>query len=1572
MNSTRTLIALALLLGSPLAAAAQDEPSGPAFSLWSSQIFTTRDRPAVSLSFRMVDHLDFRVYRVEDPFRFFAGLRDPHELGSEKPIVPQERTWLERIAIWKSGQRASLREFVRRQFSYRYREQRREQIDQQHVALRRTLEYNAFAQVPLLNASRLVASWRELLPSVREAESRRIPLELKGPGVYLVEAVSAPLKAYTVVIVSNVGLVTKTAPGQLFGYLADRFSGEPQAGCEVQTLVNRQVVARLTSDADGTVTASLDAVRPESVVAVARCGNQVTATDPGSWSFHDAPRDLVGYIYTDKPIYRPGHTVRIKAVLRWRAGGHLAPFDRKQVELSVSDNNDKVIFRERQDVDSFGAVNAKVPLAAGAALGYYTVSVNSEDDKATSTFEVQEYRKPEFEVSVSSADRFVVQGKPVSATITARYYFGQPVSGGQVKYVVHERQYYSPMRWRDDEGEEPGEGGWYGGSEKTEHSVRLDEQGTAVVTIPTPPDENGRDYSLRIEARVTDASSREVSGATTVHATFGTFLIASDTDRYVYHPGSPATLSIRAVDYLGAPQTGIKLDVVLEKVAYPAGRSNDPTVTEINRGELRTDQEGRATYTATLPSDAGTFRFKVSSLSGDREIEDQSTIWLTGSATDADEEGDTYLELIADRKSYQPGDTARLIVRGGSVTAPVLVTKESQLVSYHKVSRVKPDEAIEVPIAEDDLGDVYVSVLFLRDDRLFRSEKRLRVPATARQLQVSVIAEQAVSRPNEPGRFNLVVTDAAGAPVKAQLSVGVIDEAVYGVKADDTPDPLRFFYRRDYSRVSTEFSRGYSFVGYAGTQQLLLAHRRKPLTLADFKGEGQPKPQVRKDFPDAIFWAPDVVTDQSGHATVQVQYPDALTTWRLTARAVTADTLVGAAIGRSRVTKDLILRVVAPRFLAEGDTAHLPLIVHNYLPADKTISLTATSSGLTPIAGPDSEANASQHATIKVPTSGEARLDWRFKADAVGTATVTGSATADSDRDAVELSFPVLPYGLKRELGTAGSLTGAGEQSTELTLPDAANPAARTLRIALAPSLAGPLFGALDYLTSYPYGCTEQTLSSFVPNLLVKRATDSLHLPTTESMKSIDRQVSEGLARLYDYQHEDGGWGWWKTDEKHPFMTAYAIYGLLEAKAGGYKVEEFRLANGVRALRRLFREYPRAVPDLKAYEIYVLTLAETRGTSVRPDEDSETQYNRGAALDELWSSRSRMSAYGQSLALLTLDMIKDGRGDALARDLAGAVERKGDLAWWKSENDPLLEDLEDTSVEATAFAVRALAARDSKHPLLEPAVRWLLLNRTYGSYWASTKQTAMVLYGLLDVMKARGETGQESEVDVFVNGTKAATRKLTMADLASAAPIEVRVEAAAGKNSIRFVKRGAGTLYWSAQAVYFDTRAAAQPSGSSKLALVRQYFSLAPVTVKGRIVYRETPFSGTARPGDLLLVRLTAAGSTDWRYLMIEDPIPAGAESIRQDSMYELEKPREWVWGSAREYRDDRFVLFQEQFTRGRYEFSYLLKVVTPGEFRAMPARISAMYVPESVASSDVQTLTVEAPAATGRGGRQQ
>ncbi len=473
-----------------------------------------------------------------------------------------------------AGSGSGVRQFARTQASHEYRAARRAVSDKAEVSQRMVLNASTFAQMPLLNPDQVVTTWRELLPNNRDAEVRRVPVDLKQPGIYVVEAVNELLRAYTIVIVSDVGLVTKTSPGQMLFFAADRFTGEPATDCSIRVLYAKKAVAEGRTNADGLFEARLPDERMENIIGVAQCGDQHAATDPGSWTLQQPARELAAYIYTDKSIYRPGHTVHVKAILRWRQMDALVRFDRPEAEIAISDTNDKVVFRKQVKLDVFGAIEASFPVPATAALGNYAIRIQSGDAQGSGGFEVQEYRKPEFEVTVTPQSRFVVQGREAVVSVQARYYFGQPVANAQLRWVVNQQPYYSPLRW-DDDLDGGGSSYWYGDNQTAEGTVRLDADGKAQIRVPLAVDDNGRDFSARIEAQVTDAANREVSGRTIVHATFGAFLLSAETGNVIHRAGGAAQISVRALDYLGTPQPNVPVTLVLEHLQYRAGYYGD-------------------------------------------------------------------------------------------------------------------------------------------------------------------------------------------------------------------------------------------------------------------------------------------------------------------------------------------------------------------------------------------------------------------------------------------------------------------------------------------------------------------------------------------------------------------------------------------------------------------------------------------------------------------------------------------------------------------------------------------------------------------------------------------------------------------------------------------------------------------------------------------------------------------------------------------------------------------------------------------------------------------------------------
>ena len=174
-------------------------------------------------------------------------------------------------------------------------------------------------------------------------------------------------------------------------------------------------------------------------------------------------------------------------------------------------------------------------------------------------------------------------------------------------------------------------------------------------------------------------------------------------------------------------------------------------------------------------------------------------------------------------------------------------------------------------------------------------------------------------------------------------------------------------------------------------------------------------------------------------------------------------------------------------------------------------------------------------------------------------------------------------------------------------------------------------------------------------------------------------------------------------------------------------------------------------------------------------------------------------------------------------------------------------------------------------------------------------------------------------------------------------------------------KRGQGRLYWSLRGEYYSDEKKLTNVGSFNLTLAREYFKLSPVRVKDRIRYKLDPLNGPVQAGDTLAVRLTVTGS-EWKYMMVEDPISAGTEFIEHDNLYDLtEKPSWWNWWyTRREFHDDRAAFFETYFPRGAKEYVYLLKVVNPGVFRVSPGKVEPMYQPSYFATSDPLTLEVK------------
>jgi alpha-2-macroglobulin len=1575
----------------PAAFGQSSKSKEPFFTVSTSRTFSPAQQPKVSITFRQVDHLDFRVYRVKDPIKFFAKLRDAHSFGGIKQGLARRKTLLERFHNWKRDLRLKIRNFFRFQLQYQTRAKYHSAVGRKLQTRKRIpLNIAAYAQVPLLNREQLLVSWRELLPKTRGTEYQQIPVNLHKKGLYLVEVTDGSLRAYTLMMITNLAMVSKNAPGQMLLYVVDRNTGVPVVGATTVVFNNHQEVGRAETDASGVSVLKFGQIKLQDAIMVAQAGDDVAATSIQSfWYWDTSATTIVGYLYTDRPVYRPTHTVQFKGILRARVAGQFNLDLPHSVTVQVTDPTQKTAYQKELDLSPFGSFHGSLTLSPLAALGVYQIVAHVGSSSVYGSFDVEEYKKPEFEVSVSTSKPRYLQGENIQATIEARYYFGEPVALGKVKYSVYRTGYRFPF-WRilwggeDFEGEDLGPGDTYYGGEISQGTGILDANGRMMLKVPTEVDESGkRDATYRIEAQVTDASNREISGGHSVLATYSTVVVILDTDSYVFRTGDHANITVRTLDYDSKPVSttvnlGFYTDVYSSVPLEPWRQTTSRK--QLGSATVTTDAYGVGHYQYTVPPENDITLVGTAVDSNQRQAHFETDFWVVsyyGWTAQRYQSPDIYL----DKHFYHPGDTAHVLIVTHKPGAHLLVTSEGQQVyNWSTHASDTGSVTVDVPIEERDEPNFFIGVAFVKDEQLFENTKNVSVPPADKILNVTVATDKAQYKPGEKVTYTITTRDSQGKPVSAEVSLGVVDEAIYAVRPDATPPPDKVFYARGWNQVQTQFSTVYWFTGYSGNHRMELARLRAPTPLADFKNPAQlVQPNVRKYFPDTIYWMPSLVTDSAGHARATFAWPDSLTTWRATVRAVTANTLVGQVIQKAITRKNLILRLEVPRFLTQGDTMTVTGVVHNYLKHDMRAHVSLAVKGV--------ELESPAESTVNIPQRGEATVTWNVRASSIGTADFLGKALTNEESDALELTIPVHPWGLQLNAARTGTLSGdKGDTTQTLTLPPDINPGASTLRIDLAPSVAGTLMSALDYLSTYPYGCVEQTMSSFLPDILVAQAVKELGLKAPAPSVELESKIAAGLQRLYQFQHDDGGWGWWETDETHPFMTAYVVAGLAQARDAGYTIDEERLERGRESLVMQLNENQNAVPAILAYMIYALetslkpgmplsqALEETRkelpanisyATQQRLRQNS--LYNGDLApklLDNVANSGDQLSPYGDALLALAFDRMNDPRAQEFVKSLEQTVKIEGPYASWKSGREYMLDFSTDNSFEATAFAVKALAHLDAKSELLPKAARWLIDRRSDGYYWTSTEQTATAIFGLTDYLKVSGELKPNYKLEVYVNGRKLAERQVTEKDVQNPLPITVTADAAqlhAGANQVRITKSGPGVLYWSAFTSYFTSRSKPAPVGATALNLVRQYFKLVPEKDGNQIVYTEQPIQGPLKSGDVIEVRLTVSATGDENYLQIEDPIPAGFEFAQQEGLYPLKQQPPWwdFYYTRREFHDDRAALFSTTFRRGQGQFHYLLKAVEPGTYQANPARVLSMYDPARQSSTSSMTVTI-------------
>ncbi|MBI4769109.1 MAG: hypothetical protein HY784_01510 [Chloroflexi bacterium] len=753
----------------------------------------------------------------------------------------------------------------------------------------------------------LVKRWRQD-PAGAEAQETLVPPEVP-PGLYVLDLSAGRVNDQLILVLTRNTLTVKQSGGQLVAWVTN-INGEPVPGAEVSVHArDGSLLASGAADELGIYRAEV-ARDPLPLIVVARQGDDLTAsglspewrTPGGNWRFWWQPTvfppDYSTYIYTDRPIYRPGQTVYFKAIVRRDDDALLSiPPAGTPVTVRLRDARNNVVQTLPLTTNHFGSVNGQFQLAEGGMLGEYAVEVAPGSESHRQTFKVEDYRKPDYQVTVSTDARAYVDGDTIRVTVDSRYYFGEPVAEAQV--TIRRYQLGPRYEYGGDGAASPADYVWLSGYGGADIRGKTDADGRFTFTLTAEADygyrwdwrSDLRQITWGIEATLDDGSHQTVSGFAAVDVFSAAQKLYMDTGGYAKTPGQSFTVTTRAVTLEGRPAARRSLRLELR-----GWNSYDNEYTRVvQSAQATTGADGTAHLPFTVRQ-AGFYQLRLSGADGrGRPVSSSTYLYVFDEAAlwQGSNHGD--LSLGAERDSYAPGETARLLIES-TFSGPALLTFERGSTRREQlVQLAAPLTVVDVPIQPDDAPNIFVAVnawkeqdtalrpdtySSLPDSRLRTATLELRVPVTDKTLTVTITPDKPVYAPREPATFTVRVTNARGEGVSAEVSLAIVDEAIFALSADPASPIFDAFYHPRENLVRTFDSLALS--RYLGGGKG-----------GGGGGGGMMPASPRSDFPDTAEWFPVLVTDWKGEATVTVALPDSLTSWRLTARAATADTQVG-------------------------------------------------------------------------------------------------------------------------------------------------------------------------------------------------------------------------------------------------------------------------------------------------------------------------------------------------------------------------------------------------------------------------------------------------------------------------------------------------------------------------------------------------------------------------------------------------------------------------------------------------------------------------------------------------------
>ncbi|WP_413541687.1 alpha-2-macroglobulin family protein [Collimonas humicola] len=1024
------------------------------------------------------------------------------------------------------------------------------------------------------------------------------------------------------------------------------------------------------------------------------------------------------------------------------------------------------------------------------------------------------------------------------------------------------------------------------------------------------------------------------------------------------------TLTAVALNAAGQPQSGVPIEISGSSKVTNSHRKRmvggfyayENTSTGTDLGSLcsgKTDARGLMICTVEL-SEPGNIELtakgkddsgKVSVAASSVWVTKQGELWFDGENQDR-------IDILPEKKSYQPGETAKFQVRMPFRYATVLVAVEREGVVETQVLQLNgQDPTFSLPVKAGYAPNIFVSVLAVRGRmrdvpwysfftwgwkeplNWWHEFKEYQAPSAtvdlakpaykfgiaeisvgsaANQLAVTVKADQPSYAIRTTAKVNIQVNLPGGKPAAgAEIALAAVDEALLELEPNKSWDLLQAMLQRRSYGVETS------------TAQMQVVGKRHYGRKAIPAGGGGGKSPTRELFDTLLLWKPAIVLDANGRAQIDVPLNDALTSFKIVAVAQSGDSLFGTGAVSIRSTQDLQLISGLPPLVREGDDFSAMVTVRNTTTRAMQVNATAQAVGLgsaAPLPAKDVSIPAGESRelvwAVTVPADAK-QLVWEINAQEQGGPKV---------KDAIKFTQRVVPA-VPVTVQQATMFQLDKPFSMAVAPPADGLPGRGGLAVSLASSLAGNSEGLRRYFVNYPFSCLEQKTSRAIglrDDVAWQKVANDL--PTY-----LD---SDGLAYYYPPSASNAGRG---SDT----LTAYLLAVTQESGFAIPQQSRDKMLDGLAAFveGKITRDFWSPKKDLDVRKLAALE-ALSRYDRVRPAmldsiQLSPNLWPTSAVLDWINILQRVSSIPDRAKRLAEADQIIRARLNYQSTRMGFSTETD-DYWWWL---------MASADVNATRLVLTMLdnpAWKEDMPKLINGAIQ-----RQSRGHWATT--TANV-WGSLAMQKF----GQKFEAEKVAGVTKASLEQ--GAAVASSQSFSWPTATAEG---------GKLQLPWPAAAAAAATAAPAElkltHAGSGAPWVTVQ--SLAAVVLKKpfssgyriakNIVPVEQKEKGKYSRGDIYRVDLEIDAQTDMTWVVATDPIPSGAtllgSGLGRDSAIATssERPSGSAWLAYEERSFESFRSYYEYVPKGKFTMTYTFRLNNPGEFSLPPTRVEAMYAPE-------------------------